>query len=109
MYGTIDIDNTTRNLTEAGSMRSSDVTIWLKSRLDYETNGTVIDPQIRPAINDHIIWDGVTYRISKIIIYKIGDTEIFAKVFGMRMKSDSPTVDWNDSYDSTYKIGGGYS
>ncbi len=39
----------------------------------------------------------------------LGSNEMFAKISGLRLGSDNPVVDWNASYDSTFKVGGGYS
>jgi len=109
IYGTIDISNIKKDLGEAGEMRSSTAEIWLKARLNAEVDGTEIDPQIRPTINDYVIYSGVTYRISRIIFYLLGTNEMYAKVIALRLSSVNPTVDWNSSYNSTYTVGGGYS
>lgn len=109
IYGTVDIENTEKNLTLAGELRTSDVVIWLPARLSETTSGIAISPQVRPTINDYVIHDGVTYRIAKIVFYIMGTDEMFAKIFGMRLSSSNPPIDWNPSYDSTFKVGGGYT
>jgi len=110
IYGTIDVEGIEKTLLPAGSIINSDVTIWLDARLKTETDGTTISPQIRPTINDRIIYDGVTYKIDKIAFYMMGTNEMFAKISGLRLSSANPTTDWNASYDtSKYKVGGGFS
>ena len=109
IYGTLDVEGIEKTLLPAGSLINSDVTIWLQARLKTETDGTAISPQIRPTINDRIIYDGVTYRINKITFYMMGTNEMFAKINGLRLSSANPTTDWNASYNSKYAVGKGYS
>jgi hypothetical protein len=110
VYGTIDVSNIEKILLSAGELTTSNIVIWLDARLSKEIDGTVISPQIRPTINDYIIYDGVTYRIAKITFYITGTNEMFAKIGGIRLSSINPVRNWNDSYDSTtFKVGGGYS
>jgi len=104
IYGTLDVEKIEKILLPAGELSTSDVVIWLDARLKTEITGTAISPQIRPTLHDYVIYDGVTYRIDKITFYVMGTNEMFAKISGMRLKSNNPVVDWNPSYN-----GGGYS
>ena len=109
IYGTLDVENIENVLLPPGNLKRCDVVIWLDARLKTEVDGTAISPQVRPALWDRIIYNGVTYKINTMTFYIMGTNEIFAKIGGLRMKSDNPVVDWNPSYDSTFKVGGGYS
>lgn len=110
IYGSLDVENIAKVLLPTGELTTCDVTIWLRARLEVETDGTAISPQVRPTINDYIIYDNVTYRIAKITFYMMGTNEMFAKIGGVRLSSSNPVVDWNTNYNSeTFKVGGGYS
>lgn len=93
IYATVDVLKTDHQLVEAGELQLGDAEIYLPSRIRRKTDGTFIENEFRPQINDFVIWNGVTYRIDVLSFNIMGQTETFAKAFGRKMKDESVVSD----------------
>ena len=109
IYADVQIVGRDNKLVEAGELEVGDAEIFLPSRIKWDNTKTLIDYEFRPQLYDNIIHRGVTYRIQRLEIPLMGDTESFIKAISKRVSSTQPTTIWNPNYSNTYDVRGGYS
>jgi len=98
IYADVQVAITEDPLVEAGMLAVGDAIIYLPTRIQRYTTGTIISNEFRPQIQDEIIQAGVTWKIDKIDVERFGSTEIYMKCYAKRRSSTQPESVWNSNY-----------